>query len=217
MRAVRELALSSRGPRNATAGRSQRDSHRHHDPAPIRPRLARTPSDGEELTMSTFSPSHAARHDELRGGMDAIICRTIDWAAVEPSELPRRRAASLVAEQGAHMVIVAGHLTVLPSQREPYLAGCSDVVEQAPRAQAASTSPSRRTCSTRAGSTSSSVGSPKRRSRPSGDCPPNGVSGLARRRVSAGRLDSDDRDSQGRELDAQGSEEEDVVVDGVGP
>ena len=34
--------------------------------------------------------------------------------------------------------------------------------------------------------------------------------------MSAGRLVSDDRDTQGRELDAQGSEEEDVVVDGVG-
>ena len=32
------------------------------------------------------------------------------------------------------MVIVAGHLTVEPAQREPYIAGCSDVVEQARRA-----------------------------------------------------------------------------------
>ncbi len=50
-----------------------------------------------------------------------------------------------------------------------------------------------------------------------GDCPPNGVSGLTRRQLSAGRLVTDDRDNQGRELDAQGCEEEDVVVDGVGP
>jgi heme-degrading monooxygenase HmoA len=32
------------------------------------------------------------------------------------------------------MVIVAGHLTVDPKQREPYLAGCLDVVEQARKA-----------------------------------------------------------------------------------
>jgi quinol monooxygenase YgiN len=31
------------------------------------------------------------------------------------------------------MVIVAGHLVVDPSQREAYLAGCADVVEQARR------------------------------------------------------------------------------------
>lgn len=54
------------------------------------------------------------------------------------------------------------------------------------------------------------------RGRGSGDCPPNGVSGLARRQLLAGRLVTDDRDSQGWERDAQGSEEEDVVVDRVG-
>jgi quinol monooxygenase YgiN len=32
------------------------------------------------------------------------------------------------------MVIVAGHITVEPQQRESYLAGCVDVVEQARRA-----------------------------------------------------------------------------------
>ncbi|MFC0446851.1 putative quinol monooxygenase [Rhodococcus jostii] len=32
------------------------------------------------------------------------------------------------------MVIVAGHITVEPQQREPYLAGCVSVVEQARRA-----------------------------------------------------------------------------------
>ena len=32
------------------------------------------------------------------------------------------------------MVIVAGHLTVASPQRKPYLAGCSNVVEQARRA-----------------------------------------------------------------------------------
>lgn len=32
------------------------------------------------------------------------------------------------------MVIVAGHLTVEPGQREAYLAGCLGVVEQARRA-----------------------------------------------------------------------------------
>ena len=49
------------------------------------------------------------------------------------------------------------------------------------------------------------------------DCLPNGVSGLTRRQVSAGRLVTDDRDNHGHERDAQGCEEEDVVVDGVGP
>ncbi|MDT2005220.1 antibiotic biosynthesis monooxygenase [Rhodococcus opacus] len=32
------------------------------------------------------------------------------------------------------MVIVAGHITVEPQQRQPYLAGCVSVVEQARRA-----------------------------------------------------------------------------------
>lgn len=32
------------------------------------------------------------------------------------------------------MIIVAGHLTVEPSQRESYLSGCASVVEQARRA-----------------------------------------------------------------------------------
>ena len=32
------------------------------------------------------------------------------------------------------MVIVAGHITVEPQQREPYLAGCVRIVEQARRA-----------------------------------------------------------------------------------
>ena len=49
------------------------------------------------------------------------------------------------------------------------------------------------------------------------DCPPNGVSGLTRRQLSAGRLVTDDRDNHGHERDAQGREEEDVVVDGVSP
>ena len=49
------------------------------------------------------------------------------------------------------------------------------------------------------------------------DCPPNGVSGLTRRRLLAGRLVTDDRDNHGHERDAQGCEEEDVIVDGVSP
>jgi quinol monooxygenase YgiN len=35
---------------------------------------------------------------------------------------------------GRPMVIVAGHITVDPEQRESYLAGCVSVVEQARRA-----------------------------------------------------------------------------------
>ena len=52
------------------------------------------------------------------------------------------------------MVIVAGHITVDPEQRESYLAGCMSVVEKARRQMAASTLPSRPTYSTLAASTS---------------------------------------------------------------
>jgi quinol monooxygenase YgiN len=38
------------------------------------------------------------------------------------------------AEEGVPMVIVAGHITVEPQQRQSYLAGCVSVVEQARRA-----------------------------------------------------------------------------------
>jgi hypothetical protein len=48
------------------------------------------------------------------------------------------------------------------------------------------------------------------------DCPPIGVSGLTCRQLSAGRLVTVDQDDHGHERDAQGCEEEDVVVDGVG-
>jgi hypothetical protein len=43
------------------------------------------------------------------------------------------------------MVIVAGHITVDPEQRESYLAGCVSVVERLAGQLAASTSPSRPT------------------------------------------------------------------------
>jgi len=46
------------------------------------------------------------------------------------------------------------------------------------------------------------------------DCPPNGVSDLTRQRGLAGRLVTDDRDNHERELDAQGCQEETLVVDG---
>ena len=54
------------------------------------------------------------------------------------------------------------------------------------------------------------------RRRPERDCSPNGAGGLARRRVSPERLGFDDRDSQRRESDAQGCEDEDVVDGGAG-
>jgi quinol monooxygenase YgiN len=38
------------------------------------------------------------------------------------------------AEESVSMVIVAGHITVEPQQRQSYLAGCVSVVEQARRA-----------------------------------------------------------------------------------
>jgi hypothetical protein len=65
------------------------------------------------------------------------------------------------------MVIVAGHITVDPEQRETYLAGCMSVVERLAGQMAASTLPSRPTCSTLAASTSLSAGSRKRPSKPS--------------------------------------------------
>src|ERR671915_997260 len=39
------------------------------------------------------------------------------------------------SERSAPMVIVAGHITVDPEQRESYLAGCMSVVEKARRAE----------------------------------------------------------------------------------
>ena len=46
------------------------------------------------------------------------------------------------------MVIVAGHITGEPEQREPYLAGCMSAVEKLAGQTAVSTLPSRPTCST---------------------------------------------------------------------
>ena len=52
-----------------------------------------------------------------------------------PQEQPNRalRAGTATAPDGrsAHIVIVAGHVTVEPQQRESYLAGCVIIVEQA--------------------------------------------------------------------------------------
>ena len=52
-----------------------------------------------------------------------------------PREQPNRalRPGTVTAPDGsgAHMVIVAGHVTVEPRQRESYLAACVIVVEQA--------------------------------------------------------------------------------------
>src|SRR5688572_15782624 len=49
------------------------------------------------------------------------------------------------------MVIVAGHITVDPEQRESYLAGCMSIVEKARRADGCLDLPSRATCSTPGG------------------------------------------------------------------
>jgi hypothetical protein len=70
------------------------------------------------------------------------------------------------------MVIVAGHITVDPEQRESYLAGCMSVVERLAERMAASTLPSRPTCSTLAASTSLSAVRRKRPSKPSAEAPP---------------------------------------------
>jgi hypothetical protein len=70
------------------------------------------------------------------------------------------------------MVIVAGHITVDPEQRESYLAGCMSVVQEARRADGCLTLPSRPTCSTLAASTSLSAGRRKRPSKPSAEAPP---------------------------------------------
>jgi hypothetical protein len=70
------------------------------------------------------------------------------------------------------MVIVAGHITVAPEQRESYLAGRMSIVERGRRSDGCSTLPSRPTCSTLAASTSLSAGSRKRPSKPSAGAAP---------------------------------------------
>ena len=70
------------------------------------------------------------------------------------------------------MVIVAGHITVDPEQRESYLAGCMSVVEKARRADGCLDFAITPTCSTLAASTSLSAGSRKRPSKPSAEAPP---------------------------------------------
>jgi hypothetical protein len=70
------------------------------------------------------------------------------------------------------MVIVAGHITVDPEQRESYLAGCRSVVEKARRADGCLDFAITADLIDPAASTSSSAGSPKRPSRPSAGAAP---------------------------------------------
>jgi hypothetical protein len=70
------------------------------------------------------------------------------------------------------MVIVAGHITVDPEQRESSLAAPLALSKRLAEQMAASTLPSRPTCSTPAASTSLSAGSRKRPSKPSAEAPP---------------------------------------------
>ena len=70
------------------------------------------------------------------------------------------------------MVIVAGHITVDPEQRESYLAGSMSVAEKARRADGCLDFAITADLSTPAASTSLSAGSRKRPSRPSAEAPP---------------------------------------------
>jgi hypothetical protein len=70
------------------------------------------------------------------------------------------------------MVIVAGHITVEPEQRESYVLGCMSVVGKARRQMAASTLPSPPTCSTPAAPASLSAGRRKRPPKPSAEALP---------------------------------------------
>ena len=49
----------------------------------------------------------------------------------QPNRAPRAGTATAPDGRSAHIVIVAGHVTVEPQQRESYLAGCVIIVEQA--------------------------------------------------------------------------------------
>ena len=96
-------------------------------------------------------------------------CRTWHWRSCpgglshrnSPAGWPRRRR-----NWSAPTVIVAGHITVEPQQRESYLAGCVASSNRLAGRLAASTSRSARSWSTPAVSTSSSAGSRRRRWRP---------------------------------------------------
>ena len=70
------------------------------------------------------------------------------------------------------MVIVAGHMTVDPEQRESYPAGCTSVVEKARRADGCLDFAITADLLDPAASTSLSAGSRKRPSKPSAEAPP---------------------------------------------
>ena len=67
--------------------------------------------------------------DTMNGYPKHVASTTLGAAGVEQLRPHRRRQ-----KRSAPMVIVAGHITVEPQQRESYLAGCVIIVEQARKA-----------------------------------------------------------------------------------